>query len=298
MAKKIQGIFTSLITPFRKDNLKVDIDSLMDLVSFVGDHGGNGIIPLGSYGEFNSLTLIERKEVLASIMESRGDLAVIPNVGCDNFEETLELANYARSLKVDAVLIMPPYFYKDVETTGLINYFLKIMKNLDLPVYIYNIPKYTGIEINDTLIEALLETGKLAGIKDASGDISLIKHFKSKYPDLNIILANDKLFYDGLSLGLNTFSSYLFNAFPEIVKAVSFDYNQPVKGGKAAQIYLNEVHHLLKKYPRIAALKYSATLRGISGSDVRPPLTGLTKEQENSLKISVSKYINNPSLIH
>lgn len=298
MAKKIQGIFTSLITPFRKDNLKVDIDSLMDLVSFVGDHGGNGIIPLGSYGEFNSLTLIERKEVLASIMESRGDLAVIPNVGCDNFEETLELANYARSLKVDAVLIMPPYFYKDVETTGLINYFLKIMKNLDLPVYIYNIPKYTGIEINDTLIEALLETGKLAGIKDASGDISLIKHFKSKYPDLNIILANDKLFYDGLSLGLNTFSSYLFNAFPEIVKAVSFDYNQPVKGGKPAQIYLNEVHHLLKKYPRIAALKYSATLRGISGSDVRPPLTGLTKEQENSLKISVSKYINNPSLIH
>lgn len=298
MPKKIHGMLTSMITPFRKDNLKVDIDSLMDLISFIGDHGGSGIIPLGSYGEFNALTLSERKEVLASIMEARGDLAVVPNVGCDNFEETLELAHYAQSLKVDAILIMPPYFYKDIEPSGLINYFTKIIKNIDLPVYIYNIPKYTGIEISDKVIDALLETGKLAGIKDASGDISLIKHFKKKYPDLNIILANDNLFYEGLLLGLNTFSSYLFNAFPEIVKAVSFDYNQPVKGGKPAQIYLNEVHHILKSYPRIAALKYSATLRGVSGSDVRPPLTSLTKDMETTLKNSVKDYINNPNLIH
>lgn len=298
MAKKIQGILTSLITPFKKDDLKVDIDSLMDLMSFIADHDASGVIPLSSYGEFNALTLQEKKQILLSVMEVRGPLKVIPNVGSDNFQETFELAQHAQNIGVDGILIMPPYFYKDVELEGLTNYYKKLLETIELPVYLYNIPKYTGIELSDALIDNLLETGKLVGIKDVSGDISLIQHFKKKYPDLDIIISNENLFYEGMLLGNKSYASYLFNAFPEIVKAIQFDFNQPKKGGKVAQQYLNELHHLIKSYPRISAIKYAVTLRGIAGSSVRPPLTSLSKDREKTLKNNLMSYISNPALIH
>lgn len=297
MTKKIQGLFTSMITPFRKDNNKVDFDALMDLITFLSDHGCQGIIPFASYGEFNALSLSEKKEMLAYIMESSGDLKVIPNIGSDNYEDTLDFAHYAQGVKVDALIILPPYFYKDVEIEGLISYYKKIMDTIDIPVYLYNVPRYTGIEISDFLIEKLMETGKLAGIKDETGDISLIQHYKKKYPELNIILASDNLLYEGLLLGITSFSSGLFNAFPEIVKSVKFDFNQPKQGGKVAQQYLNEVNGVIKSYPRISALKYASTLRGIASCTVRPPLTQLSPEKEKLLKNEIMQYINNPILI-
>jgi 4-hydroxy-tetrahydrodipicolinate synthase len=298
MIKRIHGMLTSMVTPFKREDLKIDFDALMDLVSFISDHGCNGIVPLGSYGEFNSLTNNEKKQMLVSVMEARGDLCVIPNVGSDNFEETVDFARYAQGIGVDALLIMPPYFYNDIEIDGLTNYYKKILETIDIPVFLYNIPKYTGIEISDRLIDNLMDTGKIAGIHDSSGDISLIQHFKTKYPELNIVVANDTLFYEGMLLGISTFSSYLFNAFPEIVKAISFDFQQPKKGGKVAQQYLNEVHNVIRSFPRIASLKYAVTLRGIAESDVRPPLTSLSNDRKESLKNSISSYINHPIIIN
>lgn len=297
MTKKIQGLFTSMITPFRKDNQKVDFDSLMDLITFLSDHNCNGIIPFSAYGEFNALSLAEKKEMLAYITESKGDLKVIPNIGSDNFNETIDFAHYAQGVSVDALIILPPYFYKDVEIEGLTAYYKKIIDTIDIPVYLYNIPKYTGIEISDQLIENLMQTGKLAGLKESSGDISFVQHIKKKFPELNIILAHDNLLYEGLKLGITSFASGLFNAFPEIVKSVNFDFNQPKQGGKVAQQYLNEVNGVIKSYPRISALKYASTLRGVDGGCVRHPLTSLSPEREKTLKSEIIAYINNPVIV-
>lgn len=122
--------------------------------------------------------------MLAYITESSGDLKVMPNVGSDNFEDTLDFAHYAQGVKVDALIILPPYFYKDVEIEGLVNYYKRIMDTIDIPVYFYNIPRFTGIEISDVLIERLMETAT-AIIKDESGDINLIhtleKAIRAKY---------------------------------------------------------------------------------------------------------------------
>lgn len=297
MTKKIQGLFTSMITPFRKDNQKVDFDALMDLITFLSDHGCNGIIPFSSFGEFNSLSLAEKKEMLAYIMESCGDLKVVPNVGSDNFHDTIDFAHYAQGVKVDGLIILPPYFYKDVDIEGLTEYYKKVMERIDIPVYLYNIPRYTGIDMSDRFIDNLMATGKLTGIKEASGDISFIQHIKAKFPELDIILANDNLLYEGLLLGINSFASGLFNAFPEIVKSVKFDFNQPKKGGKVAQQHLNEVNGIIKSYPKISALKYASTLRGVASCTVRPPLSQLSPEREKNLKKELMSYINNPILI-
>ena len=253
MAKKIQGSFASIVTPFKKDSLKIDFDALIDLVTFVSDNGANGIIPLSSYGEFCSLTLAEKQEMLATLSEVKNNLLFVPQVGSDNFEETIELAKYAAGVKADAIIVVPPYFYRDVQIEGLINYYEKIIKAVNLPIYLYHIPKFS-IEISDILIEKLMETGKLAGVKDASDNIVFSTQLKMKYPDLNIILSNEHLFYSGLNMGITTFASSLFNAFPEVIKSVTFDFHQPKKGGKAAQNYVNEIYSILKSYPRISAL--------------------------------------------
>ena len=296
MAKKAQGILTSLVTPFKKESLKIDFDALMDLTSFINDNGSSGIIALTSYGEFPSLSLNEKKELLASLSEIKRDMFLIPQIGSDNFEETLDLANYAAGIKSSAIAIVPPYFYRDIEIEGLISYYQKILKSINLPVYLYNIPKYS-MEISDILIEKLLETEKLEGIIDESDNIVFSSQVKLKYPDLNIILANENLFYSGLNAGIRTFSSSLFNAFPEVVKSVIYDFHQPKKGGKAAQNYLNEITSILKSYPKISALKYAISLRGSGDSDVRPPLVSISKEHQKTLKEALVKYIMTPLII-
>jgi len=297
MKKAIEGIFTSILTPFKKDSLKVDFDALINLTGFLADHGCNGVIPLSTYGEFTSLNIIEKKQILVSIMEARENMIVMPNIGSDNLEETLELAHFAQGIGVDGLIIIPPYFYNDLETEGLVNYYKKILNVISIPVYLYNIPKYTGVSIEDSLLDELMETGKITGIKDASGDIGLIQHFKTKYPQLKILLAHETLFYEGLVLGVNGIVSYLGNAFPEAIESIVFDFHQPKRGGRSAQLYVNEIHHIIRKYPRISALKYIATLRGLPESDVRLPLTGLTDKRKDELKTSLMSYITNPTLI-
>jgi len=297
MKKAIEGIFTSMLTPFKKDSLKVDFDALINLTGFLSDHGCNGVIPLSTYGEFNSLNIAEKKQILVSIMEARENMLVLPNIGSNNLEETLELAHYAQGIGVDGLIIVPPYFYSDLETEGLANYYKKILEGIEIPVFLYNIPKYTGVPIEDQLIDELMETGKITGIKDASGDIGLIQHFKTKYPQLKILLAHDTLFYEGLTLGVSGLVSYLGNVFPEAIESIVFDFNQPKRGGKSAQLYINEIHHIIRKYPKISALKYVATLRGLPSSDVRLPLTSLNNERKEELKNNLMSYITNPTLI-
>lgn len=296
MAKKAQGILTSLVTPFKKESLKIDFDALMDLTSFISDNGSTGVIALTSCGEFPSLSINEKKELLASLSEIKRDMFLIPQIGSDNFEETLDLANYAAGIKSSAIAIVPPYFYRDIEIEGLISYYQKILKSVSLPVYLYNIPKYS-IEISDILIEKMLETEKLEGIIDESDNIVFSSQMKMKYPDLNIILANESLFYSGLNAGVRTFSSSLFNAFPEVVKSVIYDFQQPKKGGRAAQNYLNEITSILKSYHKISALKYAISLRGSGDSDVRPPLISISKEEQKTLKEALVKYIMTPLII-
>ncbi|MFN8671532.1 MAG: dihydrodipicolinate synthase family protein [Candidatus Sericytochromatia bacterium] len=296
MAKKVQGLFASLVTPFKKDSLEIDFDALMDLVTFVSDNGADGIIPLSSYGEFPSITLAEKKEVLLALSEVKDKMSFIPQIGSSNFEETLELAKHAVNVKADAIIIVPPYFYRDVQIEGLINYYEKIIKSVNIPVYLYHIPKFS-LEISDILIEKLMETEQIAGIKDSSDNIVFSTQLKMKYPELNIILSNEHLFYSGLNLGITAFASSLFNAFPEVIKSITFDYNQPKKGGKAAQNYINEIYSILKSYPRISALKYATSLRGLAESHVRPPLISLSKDQQKSLKEALIKYITSPIII-
>ncbi|GIW21689.1 MAG: 4-hydroxy-tetrahydrodipicolinate synthase [Candidatus Sericytochromatia bacterium] len=298
MPKNVKGIFTSIITPFKKNSLEIDFDSLMDLVGFISDNKASGIIPFDIYGEFTSLSNSEKKQILNSIMESREEMLIIPHITSYSYSDTIDLAHYAQGIGVNALLISPPLFYKDIDNESLEKYFMKVLENIDIPVYLYNMPKYTGIAISDDLIDKLEETGKVIGIKDYNDDMFYINNYKNKHPELNIISSNDKLIYDSLNIGIKTFSSNLFNIFPEIVKSIFYDYEQPKgNGGYNSQKYLNEIINIVNNFSTIPALKFLTTLRGIQESDVRPPFFELEQEKKNILKQEIYPYITNPSVI-
>jgi dihydrodipicolinate synthase/N-acetylneuraminate lyase len=298
MPKQANGIFTSIITPFKKNSLEIDFDSLMDLIGFISDNKSNGIIPFDIYGEFTSLNNTEKKQILSTIMEIKGEMIIMPHISSENYNDMIDLSHYAQGIGVDALLISPPIFYKYIDKESLEKYFMKLLETIEIPVYLYNIPKYTGINIDDRLIDKLEETGKIEGIKDYSDDMNSIFNYKNRHPELNIISSNDKFIIDSLNLGIKTFASSLFNVFPEIVKSVFYDYDQPKnKGGHNSQKYLNEIINIMSNFSEIPALKFLTTLRGITESDLRPPFFSLEEDKKELLKQEIYPYIKNPLII-
>jgi len=287
-------IFTSILTPFKKNSLEIDFDSLIDLIGFISDNKSYGIIPFDIYGEFTSLNNNEKKQILSTIMETKDEMVVIPHITGENYNDMVNLIHYAQGIGVNALLISPPIFYK-VDKESLEKYFFKILELVEIPVYIYNTPSYTGTYIDDDLIDKLEETGKIVGIKDYTDDMNSIFNYKNRHPELNIISSNEKFILESLNLGINTFSSNLFNVFPEIVKSIFYDYEQPRnKGGYDAQRYLDEILSILNNFPQIPALKFLSTLRGIKESDVRPPFFYLEDDKKILLKQEIYPYMKNP----
>jgi 4-hydroxy-tetrahydrodipicolinate synthase len=285
----MNGIYTAIITPF-KSNLEVDFEYLAKLLRFQVQNGIKGVVVCGTNGEFPSLSVEENKRIIEAACNYTDKLEVIACIGRTSIKEVLEICYYASEL-VDGVLLIPPFYFKNVEINGLVNYFKKILDSIDLPVILYNIPKYSGNEISLELINRFPHKN-LSGIKDSSGDLSTIKRYVQNFPELKILCGSDALIFEALRVGACGAISALSNAFPKKVLGI---YNGFIKGNfkmaEKAQRDIEAVRGIIKKYPRGSALKQVLNFIGFEKSYVRPPLVDLNEGQINQLRGELARWI-------
>src|SRR5258708_15731472 len=131
-------------TPCDK-NLKFDEELYKDLLAYLKANGADGVVVLGTTGEFPSFSVAERKKVAETAFKHRNGLNIIVSPGTANFPETLELSQHAEANGANGLLVVPPFYYKHPRLDGLTRYFSMLFEQVKIPINLYHIPFATGV---------------------------------------------------------------------------------------------------------------------------------------------------------
>jgi len=180
-SQRIHGVLAPVVTPFKAD-LAPDPERFVKHCQWLLSQNC-GLAPFGTTSEANSMSKDERMSLLDALVAADIDLSrVMPGAGCCSITETVELTAHAVRHGCAGVLMLPPFYYKDVTEEGLYRYFSEVVQRVGdarLRIYLYHIPPIVMIRITPKLVERLVKAypSAIAGIKDSSGDWKNTKTF-------------------------------------------------------------------------------------------------------------------------
>ena len=185
----ISGVLAAVLTPLNAD-LSPDLDRLLRHCRWLIDNGCDGLAVLGTTGEANSFSVDERIAILDGLAEAGipGD-RLLPGTGCCALTDSVSLTRRAVELGAAGVLMLPPFYYKDVSDAGLFATFAEIIERVGdsrLRIYLYHFPRMSAVPFSHALIEDLLKRypDTVAGMKDSSGDLANMAGAARAFPRL------------------------------------------------------------------------------------------------------------------
>ncbi len=282
-AAKLRGLFPAILTPLDL-NGNLALEHFPTLLDFQRQAGMDGVVVCGTNGEGTSLSVAERKQVLETAIQHRGNFLNVAGTGASSVADAVELTRHAADAGADAALVLPPFFFKNPTAEGLAAYFRPILDAADLPILLYSIPQFTAIPITNELMDLLADHPNLSGVKDSAGDWTRTQEFLTRYPHLRIFAGSDCLAALSYAAGGDCISGGA-NSFPEVIAAVRNAWNAHGDGPElaAAQARLDELIDISIRYPFITSNKSILVHRGLPRMGVRPPLTVLSPEVEANL---------------
>jgi 4-hydroxy-tetrahydrodipicolinate synthase len=199
----------------------------------------------------------------------------------------VELSTYALERGADALLIVPPFYFKDISDEGLLAYYESVLAELPAGarVFLYNIPQISGVAISHAVLDGLLQRfpDRLAGLKDTSGHLPTLQGYLQSYPSLAVFTGSDGLVAEGSRLGTVGCISGIANVFPDLMGAPAKARSQEER--EAAQAAIDRVRDLARPYPSPSVLKHLLRIvAGLPQTYVRPPLRELTPQEASELE--------------
>lgn len=210
-----KGSCTAIITPFTENG--IDYDRLEKNINFQYENGTSAIVVCGTTGENPTHSEDEHNELVRfTVQASRGRMKVIAGVGSNNTKTALKYAQNARYAGADGILMVTPYYNKSTQK-GLIEHFSYVADRVEIPMILYNVPSRTGISISVEAYKALSQHPNINGIKEASGDFSLIAKVRSQCgEDLFLWSGNDDNTVPMMALGALGVISVASNIVPAV----------------------------------------------------------------------------------
>jgi len=213
--KRFKGSGVAIVTPFKNDS-SIDFSALGRVVEHIIQGGINYIVVLGTTGESATLTRDEKKAVVSYVIEAvNGRIPIVAGIGGNNTQEVINTIRHTDFTGVDGILSVAPYYNKPTQR-GLFQHFKSIANCSPIPVIMYNVPGRTGCNLNaDTCLELAKECDNIAGVKEASGDLTqIMKIIRGKPESFNVISGDDMLTLPVIAAGGAGVISVLANAFP------------------------------------------------------------------------------------
>lgn len=187
--EKFQGALVALVTPF-KDG-KLDEQGLIDLIEFQIENGTHGIVPCGTTGESATLGFDEHKRVIELTVKTvNGRVPVVAGTGANNTLEAIEFTESAKESGADAVLSVVPYYNKPNQE-GMYQHFKAIVDAVDIPMFLYNVPGRTVVNMAPETVARLAQFDNIIGIKEACGSLEQVSDVIRMCPKDFIILSGD-----------------------------------------------------------------------------------------------------------
>lgn len=211
---KFTGCGTALVTPFRKDG-SVDEPTLRKLVRRQIDAGINFLVPCGTTGENPTLSRAEHLRVVEiTVEEAAGKTPVLAGAGGYNTAEVVELAKELKHMGVDGLLSVTPYYNKP-NPEGLYQHYKAVAAATPLPIIVYSIQGRTGINVEPATLKRLAEMDTIAGVKEASGNVSQMAAIVHLLPEnFSVLSGDDALTIPLIALGGHGVISVISNEIP------------------------------------------------------------------------------------
>lgn len=278
--KALGGVLTAVATPFDRSG-KLLLDLVPHLLELQREAGLTGVVIAGTNGEGPSLSAEERRALLETALAHRDGLTIVAATGAASVTDAVSLARHASDAGADALLVLPPFFFKNVPVDGLVAYFERVLDASSVPVLLYSIPQVSAIAVTHELLDRLAGHPRLLGLKDSSGDWESTRGFIER-GDVRVFAGSDDLLARALRAGAAGAISGTANAAPELVADVLRAWRD---GGdlEAAQARLDAARAVLLRYPLLAGNKAVLTHRGYGPMSVRAPLTDLAPEVAEAL---------------
>jgi len=299
MTKRIRGVLAPVLTPFKAD-LSPDQERFIAHCKWLLSQNC-GLAPFGTTSEANSLSIEERSTLLDALVAAGVDTSrIMPGTGCCSITETVKLTAQAVKHGCAGVLMLPPFYYKEVSEDGLYRYFSEVVQRVGdtrLRIYLYHIPPVAVVGITTGLVERLLKSypNAIAGMKDSSGDWNNTKTFLDAFgkSGFDVFVGSESFLLAGMRNGGAGTISATANVNPAAIHKLYAGVRSRTGGNSAGradldeqQARLNIVRDLFgKKYPMISALKQAIAIYANDPAwrTVRPPLVELTAEQAKTL---------------
>jgi 4-hydroxy-tetrahydrodipicolinate synthase len=213
----LKGCGTALITPFLPDG-GLDEKSLASLVNWQIQEGIHFLVPCGTTGESPTLKHDEHLKVIEIARQTAaGRVPIIAGAGGNNTLKVIDLIAEVKQLGVDGILSVAPYYNKPTQE-GIYQHYRALAESTDLPIIVYNVPGRTGTNILPATLLRLAEIPNIAGVKEASGDISQIGEICTRAPsDFRILSGDDSLTLPIIALGGHGIISVASNEAPGLM---------------------------------------------------------------------------------
>ena len=278
------GACTALVTPF--SNGKVDYSMLRKLLHRQMAAGIHAVVLCGTTGEAPTLTDEEKLTMIQQAKEFTGDdCTIIAGTGSNNTQHALTLSRAAEEVGADALLVVSPYYNK-ATAEGLLAHYGAIAGAVHIPVIAYNVPGRTGVDIPVEVYAQLAEIPNIAGVKEASSDITKINRILSVCPgDFSVWSGNDSMIVPVMALGGQGVISVLSNLLPVETQAMAqAALDGDFDTAAALQIQLTPLIDLLFSEPNPIPVKAAMELLGLDCGSCRLPLTPLSSDNLKKLK--------------
>ncbi len=282
-----KGIFTPIVTPFDEKEA-IDYQKLQSNLRKWGDTALEGLVVLGSNGEFPYLTEQEKLDVSTYVLKEKPDhQKVIVGASHESLYQTMRFIEKIQPFEPSALLILPPHYYKgSMKEEVLYQYFVDVAEFSPIPLMLYNMPGNTGINMPAPLVARLSHHPNIVGIKDTAGNIvQLSQIIWDTEDDFSVFAGSASYLLPALTVGAKGATLALGNVMADECCRIHELVNEgEFLQAREKQLKLIRINTLVTSGIGVPALKYAMDVMGYQGGAPRKPMQQLSESQKEVVK--------------
>ncbi|CAO3445471.1 4-hydroxy-tetrahydrodipicolinate synthase [Azospirillum largimobile] len=283
------GSIVALLTPFKGG--KVDEKAFQSFVEWQVAQGTHGLVPCGTTGESPTLSHEEHNRVVELCIEAAGGkVPVMAGTGSNSTDEAIALTRHAKQAGAQAALVVTPYYNKPSQE-GLYQHFKAIHDAADLPIFIYNIPGRSVVDMSVATMARLAKLPNIVGVKDATADLSRPSRLLQEVGPDFIQLSGE----DATALAFNAQGgvgciSVTANVAPALCSAMQTAWAKgDLKEAFRLRDVLSPLHDSMFVETSPAPVKFAASLLGLGSDEVRLPLVSASETARAAVRGAMTK---------
>ncbi|MED5412644.1 MAG: 4-hydroxy-tetrahydrodipicolinate synthase [Pseudomonadota bacterium] len=285
MNSEIKGSIPPVITPFK--NGEIDLDTYRRLIKFHLAEGSHGILVNGTSAEPSTLTTEERNTLVdVAIATAEKSVPIVAATGSQSLFETKVLTEHAVSAGADALLIVTPYYIRPPQR-GIIDYYLEVTIDIDIPWMIYHIPGRAAVSITiDTIKELKDRSPNFVGMKHAVNDLGFVSECLAEFPNFKVFVGLEELSFPELAIGAVGLMNAVGNLRPKILADMcQAVWDNDLEKGKKLHHQLFELNQSVFYDTNPIPIKYMMKRMGLlPNNEHRLPMSPATPELEKRLE--------------